>query len=297
MCRIAAVRFWGDFHGQLSMVLNALYEASCSDPYLARITGGDGRHCHGFGYVAALLSNGSWEVIHGRFDAYPSVGDEDKACEINLSRFKQALGKLLRLSENVDEGVFVIHSRRTRNEPRGVTAAHPFKEEITVKLGDGFSVVDFYLSHNGGVDKSGIVYAIGVKDSSIYTDSHLYHKLLASRLDGVDFNDIPSKLAEVIAGSLSYVKSALDLCMLFTPSHGSPMLSAVGYIRNKDDGNRFRYYEPFIFKEGNISGYVSSTVKDILAGRGFFKNPVENIYGRLAVIGRGEVEVIPIPGA
>ena len=53
MCRMVALSFRGEASETARGVLKHLVEASRSDPYLREIAG-DSRHCHGYGYVAAL---------------------------------------------------------------------------------------------------------------------------------------------------------------------------------------------------------------------------------------------------
>jgi len=44
-------------------VLTAFVDASRDDIYLREIAG-DGRHCHGYGYVAVLKRHGAWAVSY-----------------------------------------------------------------------------------------------------------------------------------------------------------------------------------------------------------------------------------------
>jgi len=77
MCRMAALSFEKGCKPHVANVLKALYEAAAYDNYLEPIAG-DKRHCHGHGYVLALLVNVSWRIIYERFDAAPFIADIEK---------------------------------------------------------------------------------------------------------------------------------------------------------------------------------------------------------------------------
>jgi glutamine amidotransferase len=290
MCRMLAARFVAGASEVAGELLGCLAEASRSDPYLAAIAG-DGRHCHGYGYVAALRRGRAWRLMHERFDAEPVLSGEE-ACAANLEALDEAVKRLSGILEaGWDEVAILLHSRRTRGEPRGQVAAHPFREEVTLSTERGAEVSELYLSHNGGVEKARLAELIGLGDSSIYTDSHVFLKYLARRLEGAHYLDAPSAIASVVAESKPYVKSALDICILLNVPSAGPMLAAAAYVAEKDDPRRWRYYEPVLVESEGLAGYVSSTVRDLARSRGLGLRFVDGRDGFLAVLNPGRLEI------
>lgn len=247
-------------------VLRHLVEASRSDPYLRGIAG-DGRHCHGYGYVAALRRKGLWRVVYERFDAEPTLSGEE-ACEANLEALDHCVKRLLQTLEGgVEEAMVMVHSRRTRGEPRGGVAAHPFREELIITAESGPELAELYLSHNGGVKKEALAAHLGIENYRLYTDSHLYLKYLAKHLEWARYGEVPQLIAQIVSESKTLTKSALDLCiLLYSPTKG-PMLIAASYVAEKDDRARWQYYEPVLIESRGITGYVSSTVRDLMRDR------------------------------
>ncbi len=289
-----AIRFIGGAARVARDLLDCLVEASRSDPYLVAIAG-DGRHCHGYGYVAALRRGRAWRLMHERFDAEPAMAGEE-ACEANLEALGEAVGRLSRVLEaGWDEAAVMLHSRRTRGEPRGPVAAHPFREEVVLSDERGAEVSELYLSHNGGVNKAELASLIGLGDSGLYTDSHVFLKYLARRLEGAHYRDAPGVIASVVAESRPYVKSALDICVLLNVPSAGPLLAAATYVAEKGDPRRWRYYEPVLVESEGLSGYISSTVRDLVRSRRPNLRFLEGRDGFLAVLGPGRIEIRELP--
>ncbi len=282
-----AIRFEAAAAGIARELLGCLFEASRNDKYLKEIAG-DGRHCHGYGYVAAFRRRGVWRLVHERFDAEPALSGEE-ACEANLEALGEAVGRLSGLlGGGLDEAAIILHSRRTRGEPRGPLAAHPFREEVVLSTDRGAEVSELYLSHNGGVKKAELAALLGLGDSRIYTDSHVFLKYLARRLEGSHYLDAPGLIAKTVAESRPYVKSALDICVLLhSPSMG-PLLAAASYVAEREDPRRWSYYEPVLVESEGLSGYISSTVRDLVRDRGSGLRFMDGRDGFLAVLAPGE---------
>ncbi|MEM1946980.1 MAG: hypothetical protein QW470_00530 [Candidatus Caldarchaeum sp.] len=266
MCRMVVLRFNDAGRDFAADVFDALVQASKDDPYLKQITGDDGRHCHGCGFTAALKTSFGWKVTHERFDAEPMLAGE-QACKANLEALSEMVEGLKKLTANAKEASVIIHSRRTRNEPRGVHGAHPFKEETLLKAGGQYARAEIYLAHNGGVEKHEIASELNIPSPELYTDSHLYLRYLASKVSLCGVDELPDKLAKAIAESKPLSKSALDLGIMVFPQVSEPLLFAAGYVARKDDVVRWRYYEPVLIEADGLVGYVSSTVRDVLIRR------------------------------
>lgn len=291
---MVALSFLGEAAGLAEEILWALVEASRHDTYLLRIAG-DGRHCHGYGFVAAFRKTGLWRIVYERFDAEPSLKGEE-ACQANLEALGDSVERLSRLVESgVEETALIVHARRTRGEPRGAVAAHPFREEMLASGGGGLEVAELFLSHNGGVEKKALAEQLGIMDYRLYTDSHLYLKHLAKRLNGIRYEEIPDAMARIFSESKPLVKSALDLCLLLNSPSRGPMLAAASYVAAKSDEIRWRYYEPVIVEARGLSGYISSTVRDLLKSRGTSARYKDGRDGFVAVLRPSGVQVIDIP--
>jgi predicted glutamine amidotransferase len=268
MCRMVGLAFRAGGIPVVRKVLTAFVDASRDDIYLREIAG-DGRHCHGYGYVAVLKRHGAWVVLHERFDAMPAMSGEE-ACEANLEALSHTVKRFLDGVDGFTEGVVVFHSRRTRGEPRGFAAAHPFREELLINTVGGPEIAELYLCHNGGVLKESIAQELGLPNTSLYTDSHIFLKLLTHRAEGVFYNDFPKVLEETIIEAVrkNYVKSALDILVLLNSPTMGPMLLAGAYVAEKDQTKKWKYYEPVLFETQTVKGYVSSTIRDNLRGTG-----------------------------
>ncbi|MEM4287370.1 MAG: hypothetical protein QXV97_01010 [Candidatus Caldarchaeum sp.] len=260
---MAVVRFDSVGRSLAPFVFESLVEASENDPYLRQITGDDGRHCHGCGFAAALKTGIGWNVAYERFDAEPMLTGEE-ACKANLEALKEMVGRLKKLTYHAQEALVMLHSRRTRNEPRGVHGAHPFKEEILTKTGEKYERAELYLTHNGGVEKHELAPGLSVSTPELYTDSHLYLKYLAAKVNACNMAELPEKIAKTVSESKPLSKSALDLGIMVLPQTSEPLLLAAGYVAAKHDAKRWKYYEPVLIEAEGFVGYVSSTVRDIL---------------------------------
>ncbi len=291
MCRMVGLAFRAGGIPVVRKVLTAFMNASRDDIYLREIAG-DGRHCHGYGYVAVLKRHDAWTVLHERFDAEPAMSGEE-ACEANLEALSNAVERFLDGLDIFEEGFVMFHSRRTRGEPRGYAAAHPFREELTINVGEKAEKAELYLCHNGGVLKEFIGREIGLLDPNLYTDSHVFLKLLARRAEGVEYGLFHDALIETIQYSISknYVKSALDILVLLNSPTRGPTLFAGAYVGEKDNTAKWKYYEPVLFETRWVKGYVSSTIRDNLTMTAEDIQFIDGRDGYVAVLRPESIEI------
>ena len=269
VCRLVAGYAWGPRGAELLGELAVLTaEAAAGDPYLRAITGGEDRHCHGYGYVLAYRGPGSraWRIIHERFDALDAGVGEEEACRLNLEASRGAAERLRGLLAQAVEAYLVFHIRRAgRGEPRGSLANHPYHVEAATPRGP----VELYLSHNGGLRKDQLAAALGVEASG-YTDSRLLAHLAARRVaEG-------GEAWQALQEGYAYVKSGYDVMLLELRRKGvaatEPLLYiAGGYAPGLDEARR-RYYEPVGFRAEEATGYISSTIRDLAGEK---KLPIE----------------------
>ncbi|MCS7094656.1 MAG: hypothetical protein NZ988_02440 [Thaumarchaeota archaeon] len=274
MCRMLALRFVEGARRLADELIDSTVEASVNDPYLERLSGNQ-RHCHGYGFALARRIRGSWEVIKGRFDAAPWKSGEE-ACDANLKALGEAAEELKGLLKRGDEYALILHSRRTGSEPRGVNSAHPFSGEVVLNGVNGPELFEAYLSHNGGVKKAELAALLGLADPDLYTDSNVLLKFLLSRVDRRATRELRESLRAAIREAVPYGLSSLDMLVMFVGQSTAPMLFAAGYVKSSDE-NRWAYYEPVLVRGNGLSGYVSSTVRDVALGR---RVAVEFLSGR-----------------
>jgi glutamine amidotransferase len=290
---MVALRFDRRTLGVVGTLIDALVEASADDPYLRRLIS-DGRHCHGFGYVLAGRRGGAWELTSRRFDAFGEQPGEE-VCERNLKELGRAAKTLRDALEEYEEVALAFHTRRTMSEPRGTLNAHPFRAELLLSVDGRPELFELYLSHNGGVKKLALAEMLGLPGAELMTDSHVLTHYLARSLHGSDVRAAASRLASLVSGIRKYVLSSLDLNLLLFSRLTGPVLAAVGYVTSKDE-DRIRYYEPVLVRGDGIAGYVSSTIRDLIAERGLDLEVRSSREGFVAVFSPGSYELLPIVG-
>lgn len=291
-----AVRARGPGLGVASRLVELLPEAASRDPYLEALEG-DGRHCHGYGYVAAVKTSGSWRLVSERFDAHPDLS-WDEACEVNLESLRDASRRLAGALGDAEEAAVVVHARRTFEEPRGATGAHPFREEVVLDAGGGSSVLaEVYLAHNGSVDKEGVASGLDLKGPvEAYTDSHIVLKKLAAGLNGSRVNSLTARIAAAIGDVIPHVNSALDLLILIYAPGRDPLLAAAGYVADPGDRARWEYYKPIVVVGEGYSAYLSSTLWDLAGREGVPARESRVIQGLLAVLEPGRARYYRLAG-
>ena len=183
LCRVVFARASREGLGILSRLIDAHLEASKDDPLLAAITGGDGRHCHGYGYILLAKRSGGWAAYYHRFDAADLLGPGEEACKANLEHAEAEAERLKSLLQGAEEVLLLLHSRRaSRRSPRGTLEAHPYQAKIPLAGG----VAELYLAHNGGIRHEEMAKSLGL-DPSEYTDSHVLALWIAERIrEGLD---------------------------------------------------------------------------------------------------------------
>ncbi|KSW12058.1 hypothetical protein CF15_04575 [Pyrodictium occultum] len=269
MCRMLAGAAWSrDGAWLLARLLRLLARAASGDPYLAEVTGGEARHCHGYGFLIAARLAGSWRLLYERFDAKTPAAGEEEACKANLEALSGAAERAAGLIAAAEEAYVVAHARRAgRREPRGTLNAHPYP--VTLETPGGS--LELYLAHNGGLDKEKLAGALGL-EADMYTDSHMLAVLLARRIRmGVG-------LAEALAEATAFTRNALDLAVVVLERRRDgiePSLYVTGYLRPGLDEARKRYYQPIGFQAEGAAGYISSTLRDLALEEGLALETVE----------------------
>ena len=292
MCRMLAFRASGSGLMVASKLVRLLSRASMHDPYLEALTG-DGRHCDGYGYVAALKfkDNGAWTIIYERFGADPLILGEE-ACTENLDRLEEASRRLSELIGGAVEATVIMHSRKASSKPYGSIAAHPYREEALLRFNGEPLLGEIYLAHNGGVSKYSLIRELGLEgfiDS--YTDSHLLLKYIASRLSGSEIGSIPGKLARGVldkAKNNTRPGSALNLAIMILPRHQDPLLLAYSHIEDTANQAKWDYYKPIIAWTQDITAYISSTIWDLAIQENIQLENHIVLQGELAILHKGK---------
>jgi glutamine amidotransferase len=291
---MVALRFDRRALGVAKTLIDSLVEASADDPYLRKLIG-DGRHCHGFGYVLAGRRGGAWELTSRRFDAFGEQLVEEEVCERNLEELRRAAKSLKDALGEYEEVALAFHTRRTISEPRGTSNAHPFRAELLLSVDGRPELFELYLSHNGGVKKLELAETLGLPGAELMTDSHVLTHYLARSLHGSHIEVVASRLAGLVSDIRKLVLSSLDLNLLLFSRLTGPVLVAVGYVTAKDE-DRIRYYEPVLVRGEGIAGYVSSTIRDLILEREVGLEVRSSREGFVAVIGPGSYELLSIAG-
>ncbi len=287
-----ALRFDRRALGVARTLIDSLVEASADDFYLRKLIG-DGRHCHGFGYVLAGRRGGAWELTSRRFDAFNEQLVEEKVCGRNLEELRRAAKTLKDVLGEYEEVAFAFHTRRTMSEPRGTLNTHPFRAELLLSVDGRPELFELYLSHNGGVKKLELAETLGLPGAELMTDSHVLTHYLARSLHGSRLEAVASRLAGLVSDIRKLVLSSLDLNLLLFSRLTGPVLAAVGYVTSKDE-DRIRYYEPVLVRGEGIAGYVSSTIRDLIVERGLSLEVRSSREGLVALFGPGTYELLPI---
>ena len=270
MCRMLAAHIVSRRSKKLLYkLIDLLVEASMKDPYLARLTSGDGRHCHGYGYVVVGKRGGSraWRIVYERYDSYDEgVGAED-SCISNLVALKEASSRVIGLLDRLEEAYVIFHARRAgRSEPRGSLNSHPFHVKSRAKDG----ILELYLAHNGGVAKTKLAGLLNV-DARSYTDSHLLAMYIASLLEeGRD-------MVYALRAGYNFVKSGYDVLVLALKDVGGlvhpTLYIAAGVSRRiMNSQESLKYYEPVLVEAPGLAGFVSSTIAEYAIREGLEVN-------------------------
>ena len=254
MCRVVFARASRQGLGLLQSLIDAHVEASRNDPLLATITGGDGRHCHGYGYILLAKRRGGWSMHYHRYDAADTLGPGEESCEANLEHAAGEARRLRSLLEGAEEVLLLLHSRRaSRGSPRGTLEAHPYHAKIFSPTGP----VEFYLAHNGGVHHEDMARQLGL-DPQAYTDSHVLTLWIAKMIEK-GLSPI-----EALAEGARYVRSAYIVGTIVWPRSSNPTLIVSAIVPRDAEEDRKAYYQPFLLRAPGIKALISPTVKEKL---------------------------------
>ncbi len=263
MCRILVARIeGGSCRGDVRVLLEAFKRAASSDRYLSRITGGDGRHCNGGGYVFYAGSS----VYHEKYD----VGD----CEYNLAMLRDMVDRLEAMIEDYknEEILLILHARRaSRGMPRGPIEAHPYHTPYTSPEG----IAHLYLAHNGSINHEEIAASLGINPRGI-TDSHALALHIARRL-----SQGRSLEETIMEAKEKWLKTALVLgILIIEPGEDSARLYATTVLDERLDEQRRQYYMTREIMADGLHAVTNSIVTEYyeeLGGSGEIRGTREEI--------------------
>ncbi|MCE4600001.1 MAG: class II glutamine amidotransferase [Desulfurococcales archaeon] len=251
MCRVLFARAQDEGVNTLGSLIHLHYKASAEDPLLAELTGGDGRHCHGFGAALLVDQGRGWELHYYRYDAYDYTRDYEDSCRLNLEMLQEYSRRLAEVVTKARRVLLLLHSRRaSRGMPRGVLNTHPFNAGIAREKSYG----ELYLAHNGSVLADAVAEELGL-DPKSYTDSHLITLWIARRIrEGAG-------LLEAVEEGARFVKRAYVIGSLLVGLGGEPLLAYAGVLARGLDDARKRYYTPYLAYGEGLRALVSPTIK------------------------------------
>jgi len=258
LCRILIARAFSPSGIELLKELVDLHlKASMNDHLLASLTGGDGRHCHGYGYLLLVDYGNGWITHYTRFDSADYINDHERACEANLTQMESESKRLRRMLEGARRAILLLHSRRaSRGMPRGTLNAHPFTVNIARPTGYG----ELFLIHNGSVHSRPIADDLGL-DPDSYTDSHLLTLWIATSMKkGLT-------LSESLQKATRFTKRAFIVGAVYIGSTGVDVVAA-SYLPPDLDEKRIAYYKPYLVDVDGIKAVVSPTIIDIAGEEG-----------------------------
>ncbi len=258
MCRILIARASSQPGIELLKKLVDLHlRASENDHLLASLTGGDGRHCHGYGYLLLVDYGDGWTIYYTRFDSADYIKDHERACRANLARMKYESKRIRSVLEGAKKAIILLHSRRaSRGMPRGTLNAHPFMANIARSTGYG----ELFLIHNGSVHSKPLADDLGL-DPDSYTDSHLLTLWIATNMErGLT-------LRESLQKATRFTKRAFIVGAAYIGSTGVDVLAA-SHLPADLDEKRIAYYKPYRVDANGIRAVVSPTIIDMAVEEG-----------------------------
>ncbi len=286
MCRIMGLYASRESYRYVRSLLSHFYNASIND-YLNRELGGDGRHCHGFGYVIIGYEAGGLDIVYHRHDAADVYGRGEESCRLNIGHMDNELENLASRLDKYEWLFLVLHSRRTtRYQPRGAMHTHPY--HVTYIGSDG--VYEYYVAHNGGLHKDVMGAEIDVPYTYISDSNVLAHYVarLASR---------GTSIASAISSASKYTRehSALVAVVLRLGYRGdgvSVELYASGYNPHGLTGLYERYYRPIVFEARGLAGFASSTIWEYVGRDNMLRGlSGTTIWGRTVLV--AEKNIVP----
>lgn len=263
MCRVLIARASTQTGVRLLEKLVDLHlKASENDHLLASLTGGDGRHCHGYGYFLLVDYGYGWILHYTRFDSAGYIKDSERACKVNLARMKSESKRLRGMLEGAKRAILLLHSRRaSRGMPRGTLNAHPFMANIVGPRRYG----ELFLIHNGSVHSEPIAAELGLNPDS-YTDSRLLTLWIARNMEkGLTLRDSLQKATR-------FTKRAFVVGVIYVSKAGIDVLAA-SHLPEDLDEKRIAYYEPYLVDADGLRAVASPTIIDIAEEEGI---PVES---------------------
>ena len=240
-------------------LLEALIEASRYDHIAAKVIGSFDKHDDGWGCVLAL-KNDYWRILF--YKSVKPIWEEDLSFLKSSLNFKYLVG--------------LIHTRKaSRNTPIDTFSAHPFQ----VVVADGSTI---YVIQNGGIKKKESWEVIceeydfepdAVSDTFIYT-------LMLAKYYRQRSGPPPERLAKTLRKLHSFleVEDLAGRCvntfiLQYSPEDKVSLGVVVAYYNEK----YVDYYKVYKITSSNGElAFVSSTVAEVLAKRGYSPELVEN---------------------
>ena len=254
MCRLMAASATSlDGVNQLSGLLPAFYNAASNDHRLAALTGGEARHCHGYGYILLVDYGQGWEIHYHRVDTAQKYGPGEQSCKANLQRLRSEIPVLQSRLKHARQAILLIHSRRaSRGAPRGPQNAHPFNAKAILEN----TIIEIYLAHNGSIYHQQIARELGIQPSRI-TDSHALTLWIAKQIQN------GSQPLEALRKGSIYTKRAY-IVPLLTIQEDKPILYYSTYMPENLDQTRKQYYKTYIIESNNLKAIASGTIIDYI---------------------------------
>jgi predicted glutamine amidotransferase len=252
MCRVLLAKASGvSGMNLLNELIRYHYLSSSNDPLLAELTGGDGRHCHGFGSVLLVDYGHGWRVYYTRYDAADHYGVGEESCKINLEELGQHAEWLKTITRNARRAILLLHSRRaSKGMPRGIVNTHPFH----VQVPSGTGARELFLMHNGSMYHSEMAKDLKINPSK-YTDSYVLAMWIAERIrQGMS-------LVDALQEGSRFIKGGYIVGSLLLGPKGFTRIAYSGLWRKDSDEKRIRYYTPYLVVDEGVRALVSSTIK------------------------------------
>ncbi|RLE93904.1 MAG: hypothetical protein DRN04_05435 [Thermoprotei archaeon] len=241
-------------------LLDALIKASRYDHIAAKVIGSFDKHDDGWGCVLALKNDDYWRVLF--YKSVKPIWEEDLSFLKSSLNFKYVAG--------------LIHTRKaSRNTPIDTFSAHPF----SVVTADGSTL---YVIQNGGIKKKESWEVIceeydfepdDVSDTFIYT-------LMLAKYYRQRSGAPPERLAKTLRKLHSFleVEDLAGRCvntfiLQYSPGDRVSLGVVVAYYNEK----YVDYYKVYkVTSNENELAFVSSTVAEVLATKGYTPELVEN---------------------
>ncbi len=232
MCRILFLRGTKEDNIIANSLLTALVSSSKFDPTYkdTPISHSDGYGYIFFGRKKDMVSSYYFRTTQPIFES----------SEINLIK---------ELISSFDTYILSIHARKASRGAINVINNHPY--HFTLKSG-----FDYYLMHNGTLDKDEVEKIFAVNTEENLSDSYAFGLGIASNLQDVsNAKYFLSKGKELVLPT-----SALNTVNIFYKTSGDFSIFLTTFYRGKEN-----YFKTFTYKENELFAFFSSTLVNYLS--------------------------------